>query len=77
MSKLETINKSISEIRNILGEECVDIEQLPNLIRNIVNDSSRSGFTTTFLFSNDLNPTLPVGGTFNIETGLVEELEGN
>lgn len=75
MSKLDTINKSITEIREILGEECASIEQLPDLVRNIAYDPTRSGFTTAFVFSLESHPNTPTGGSLDTATGLVIGLE--
>lgn len=77
MNTLENINKSISEIRELLGEECATIEELPGLIKSIVEDPSKSGYTTSFVFSSSTNPNTPSGGTFNTETGLVDGLDGD
>ena len=76
MSKLDTINKSITEIREILGEECASIEQLPDLVRNIAYDPTRSGFTTAFIFSSESHPNTPTGGSLDTATGLVVGVEG-
>lgn len=76
-NNLENINKSISEIRELLGEECATIEELPDLIKSIVEDPSKSGYTTSFIFSSSTNPNTPSGGTFNTETGLVDGLDGD
>lgn len=75
MSKLEIINESISEIREILGAECASIEDLPEMVRQYAEDPSRSGFTTAFVFSSENSPNNPEGGILNTETGLVEGLD--
>ena len=75
MDKLNVINKSINEIREILGEECANIEQLPDMIRSLATDPSRSGFTTAFVFSSESYPNTPTSGSLDTATGLVVGLE--
>ena len=75
MNKLEIINESISEIRDILGAECANIEDLPEMVKQLADDPARSGFTTAFVFSSESSPIRPEGGKLNTETGLVEDLE--
>lgn len=77
MNKLETINKTLTEIREILGAECANIEELPELVSALYEKTARGGFTTSFVFSSNSNPTLPVGGKLNIITGLIEGLNGD
>lgn len=77
MNKLETINKTLTEIREILGAECANIEELPELVSALYEKTARGGFTTSFVFSLNSNPTLPVGGKLNIITGLIEGLNGD
>ena len=76
MNKIETINQSISEIREILGAECTNISELPALVRNIAYDPTRSGFTTAFIFSSESHPNTPTGGSLDTATGLVVGVEG-
>ena len=75
MNKINIINNSINEIREILGQDCADIEQLPDLVRELVEDPSRNGFTTVFVFSSDSNPNIPSGGSLDTTTGMVIGLE--
>ena len=73
--KINIINDSISEIRDVLGQDCADIEQLPSFVRELVENSSRNGFTTVFVFSSDSNPNIPSGGSLDTTTGMVIGLE--
>jgi hypothetical protein len=75
MDKLELINKSINEIRTILGAECTPIEGLPAMVRALAEDPSKSGFTTSFVFSNEIGPARPTGGSLDTTTGLVTDLD--
>lgn len=75
MDKLELINKSINEIRTILGAECTPIEGLPAMVRALAEDPSKSGFTTSFVFSNEIGPARPTGGNLDTTTGLVADLD--
>ena len=75
MNKLQVINESISEIRNILGAECANIEDIPELVKQLAEDPSKSGFTTSFVFSFEKAPGNPEGGKLNTETGLIEDLD--
>ena len=60
--KLHKINNSITEIRNILGEECATIEQLPGFVKTLADNSARSGFTTAFIFKTYFfEDNLPLG----------------
>lgn len=78
MNKLEIINKSVSEIREKLGAECVNIEDLPGLIDEVYSQTPNTGGNTTaFIFSSSVNPVFPSGGTLNLDTGLVEGLNGD
>lgn len=77
MDRLEQINKSITEIREILGAECAPITDLPEKVRTLSEQAVRGGFTTVFVFSGDSNPNKPSGGSLNTITGLVEGLDGN
>lgn len=72
MNKLETINESISEIREILGAECAHISELPDLIRGL--NTSGAGYTTAFVFSSVPNPIVPTAKTIDLSTGLVNDL---
>lgn len=76
MNKLEIINDTIADIRDILGAECANIEELPGLIENLQTKASNNGgFTTAFVFSSDTNPTIPTEGVLNTTTGVVEGLD--
>lgn len=76
MNKLEIINDTIADIRDILGAECANIEELPGLIENLQTKASNNGgFTTAFVFSSDTNPTIPTEGVLNTITGVVEGLD--
>jgi hypothetical protein len=72
MNKLEQINKSITEIREMLGEDCTPISELPEKVKDVVEHVARGYFTTAFVFSKESNPTKPSGGKLNVVTGLVE-----
>lgn len=74
-NKINIINNSINEIREILGQNCADIEQLPDLVRELVEDPSKNGFTTAFVFSSNSNPNIPSGGSLDTTTGMVIGLE--
>lgn len=75
MNKLEIINKTISEIRETLGAECANIEDLPDMIKQLATDPSKSGFTTAFVFSSESHPNAPTGGSLNTTTGLVVDID--
>lgn len=75
MNKLQIINESISEIRDILNADCTSVTELPDLVRNLVNDPSKSGYTTAFVFSSELQPNTPTGGSLDTTTGLVVGVE--
>lgn len=77
MDKLQTINKSITEIREILGEKCANINQLPSLVKTLADKAAMGGFTTVFVFSSDLYPNVPTGGSLDTTTGLVMGLADN
>jgi len=71
-NKLNIIENSVSEIREILGAECASIDQLPELIRSQIGTSAvGSGNSTAFLFSNSNYPGKPTGNTLDLQTGLV------
>lgn len=73
-TKLEIINESISEIRDILGADCTNISELPHLVRNLSENAEKSGFTTVFAFSSFNNPTKPTSVTIDTKTGLINGL---
>lgn len=77
-SKLNQIYQSIEDIRKALGDEaeCVPIDELAGMITKLTDDPTRSGFTTTFMFSNDENPNIPQETRLNVNTGLVEDSSG-
>lgn len=75
MDKLQIINKSIADIREILDAECTSIEKLPELVQTLSKEASRSGYTTSFVFSSKSNPNAPTGGSLDTTTGLVVEIE--
>lgn len=77
-SKLNQIYQSIEDIRKALGDEaeCVPIDELAGMISKLTNDPTRSGFTTTFMFSNDENPNIPQETRLNVNTGFVEDSSG-
>jgi hypothetical protein len=67
--KLEIIKNSINEIRETLGAECMPIDELPGLVKDMTIGSGRGGFTTAFIFSADDNPNKPSGGKMDMTTG--------
>lgn len=75
MNKLQIINKAISDIRETLDAECTSIERLPELVQTLSKEASRSGYTTSFVFSSRSNPNAPTGGSLDTTTGLVVEIE--
>jgi hypothetical protein len=75
MDKLNIINKSISEIRSLIGAECASIEELPELIKNHLGDSNRGMSTTAFVFSAKDSPVLPTSSSLDVSTGLILDLE--
>lgn len=74
-NKTEIIYEALDEIRDILGAECATVEELPGLVRNVVNDPARSGFTTSFIFSSENNPNFPTADALDTQTGLVSNLD--
>jgi len=76
MDKLEKINEAVNEIREILNVECASIEDLPNMVRQLAEDPSRGGFTTSFIFSSNVNNPTPSECVLNSD-GLVEGLDGS
>lgn len=75
MDKLQIINDSISEIRDILDADCANITELPELVRVLKEDPSRNGFTTVFVFSSLANPGVPTAKSLNTSTGLIADLD--
>lgn len=72
---LEIINKSVNEIREIVGARCAHISDLPKIIQAL-KDNSGSGYSTVFVFSdNSFLPETPSASKLNIETGLLEDLD--
>lgn len=69
--KLQTINSVIEEIRNeILEEECIPLEDIPNAIKNrIAMGGDGVGYVTGFLYSSDEKPSTPTATTMNFMTG--------
>jgi hypothetical protein len=74
-NKTEIIYEALDEIREVLGAECATIEELPGIVRNVVNDPARSGFTTSFVFSSEPNPNLPTADSLDMQTGLISNLD--
>ena len=72
---LETINKTVNEIREILNAECAPIDQLPEMVNDLSQTATKSGFTTAFIFSTKPNPNMPTGGSLDTTTGLVVGIE--
>lgn len=74
MNKLELINNSVNEIREILGVECAPVEALPEMIRQIAEDPSRSGLSTIFVWSTDDAPGDPNSNKLDVATGILSDL---
>jgi hypothetical protein len=72
---LEAINKSITEIRELLNAECTPIDQLPDMVSDLSKSAAKSGYTTAFVFSTNSNPNTPTGGSLDTTTGLVVDIE--
>lgn len=75
MDKLHVINNSLSNIREILGEDCAHIQELPNIVQFLKDDSTKNGHTTSFVFSTQSSPNQPSGSSLDTTTGLVTDLE--
>ena len=74
MNKLETIYTQIERIRTALGMDCSSIEEVADAVEAMANDTSRSGLTTVFVFSNS-GYNKPTATTMNMRTGEVEDLD--
>lgn len=75
MDKLNIIKNSIEQIRTAIGEPCDHIETLPEKINELVEDASKVGYSTVFVFSNEENPNKPTGNLY--ENGIVSDLDDN
>ena len=75
MDKLHIINNSLSNIREILGEDCTHIQELPNVVQFLKDDATKNGHTTSFVFSTQPSPNQPSGSSLDTTTGLVTDLE--
>lgn len=75
MNNLEKISKSVYEIRQHLGAECVDVLELPPLVEELVKDSSKNGFTTALVCSTESYPNRPTSSSLDPATGLVSDLD--
>lgn len=75
MDKLSIIKNSIEQIRTAIGEPCDHIEKLPEKINELVEDASKVGYSTVFVFSNEENPNKPTGDLY--ENGIVSDLDDN
>lgn len=75
MDKLNIIKNSIEQIREAIGEPCDRIETLPEKINELVEDASKVGYSTVFVFSNEENPNKPTGNLY--ENGIVSDLDSN
>lgn len=75
MDKLNIIKNSIEQIRTAIGEPCDHIENLPEKINELVEDASKVGYSTVFVFSNEENPNKPTGNLY--ENGIVSDLDDN
>lgn len=75
MDKLHVINNSLSNIREILGEDCTHIQELPNIVQFLKDDATKNGHTTSFIFSTQSSPNQPSGSSLDTTTGLVTDLE--
>ena len=73
MDKLNIIKNSIEQIREVIGEPCDHIENLPEKINKLVEDASKVGYSTVFVFSNEENPNKPTGDLY--ENGIVSNLD--
>lgn len=74
--KLQTIYKVTQQIREIVDDECIPLEDLPEAIKDKLREGGAggSGFTTAFAFSST-NSIAPTSEKMNISTGLVENLD--
>lgn len=78
-NKTQIIHKNLQSIREALyGDEnaCVTIDQVAEDVARLAAESSAGGFTTAFVFSTDIKSNRPMGGTLDLNTGLVEGVEG-
>jgi hypothetical protein len=75
MNKINIIEKVITEIREAIGEPCEHIENLPEKINELVEDASKVGYSTVFVFSNEENPNKPTGDLY--ENGMISNLDSN
>ena len=75
MDKLNIIKNSIEQIREAIGKPCDHIETLPEKINELVEDASKVGYSTVFVFSNEENPNKPTGNQY--ENGIVSDLDDN
>jgi hypothetical protein len=74
MNKLETIAKEIAEIRAALDAECAPIEEISDMVEDLVNDPSKNGLSTIFVFS-ETGLNKPTATNLNVTTGLIENLD--
>jgi hypothetical protein len=74
--KLQTIYKVTQQIREIVDDECIPLEDLPEAIKDKLKEGGAggSGFTTAFAFSST-NSIAPTSEKMNMSTGLVENLD--
>lgn len=74
--KLQTIYKVTQQIREIVDDECIPLEDLPEAIKDKLREGGAggSGFTTAFAFSST-NSIAPTSEKMNMSTGLVENLD--
>lgn len=77
--KLETINNSITEIREIVGAPCANISELPDLVRSLSSAGGGlgGGYMTAFAFSSLTSPNTPSGNTLDTSTGYVTDLDSD
>lgn len=78
-NKTQIIHKNLQSIREALyGDEnaCVTIDQVAEDVARLAAESSAGGLTTAFVFSTDIKSNRPMGGTLDLNTGLVEGVEG-
>ena len=75
-TKLEIINDTLEEIRDILEvPECASIEEIPSILKGVLGDPSRNGYTTVFAFSSYVMPEKPTANTLDVSTGMVTGLD--
>ena len=73
--KTEIVYEAINGIREALDAQCTPISELPEMVRTLVNDTSRNGLTTAFVFSSVASPTIPSAKKIDLTSGLIKDLD--